>query len=72
MAKRKRIWWRVEIDGVRTGVAVMAYTAGAAARKAFRQLIKRHKNDHRPLKNQPQTDGEGGWKGTRIMPIPRS
>lgn len=67
MSKRaKKRWWTVVVDGCDTGVKCFCRTAGAAAHKAFKELIRSPKRPDAPLKNQPESDGEGGWNGVSI------
>lgn len=70
--KRKNRLWEVKVQGITTGV--VAKTAGAAARRAFRQLIQtprdhfshRHWRPHAPLQRQPASELDGNFEGTNI------
>lgn len=61
--KRKERTWQVDVAGER--LFVLAKTAGCAARRAFREAIKRAFID-----NTPPTSPDGGWKGVAIECIP--
>lgn len=73
MKRRPNAFWKVTVDG--HVVMVPARTAGAAARRAFRELIRTPKRNqgqfrrHRPtapLDRQPETELGGTWQDTSI------
>jgi hypothetical protein len=72
--KRRTIEFLVVCEGKATRVA--AKTAGAAARRAFRQLIRtpkrrdgRSPRPNAPLKRQPDSELDGSWKDTLVVPV---
>lgn len=73
MKRRPNVFWQVTVAG--QVVVVLAKTAGAAARRAFRELIRTPKRNHgqwrhhrptAPLKRQPASELGGTWEDTRI------
>jgi len=75
MKKHRPVPWQVDVAGER--VVVIARTAGAAARLAFRQLIRTPRGHRRrygrhvaqrtgPLGRQPRTLADGGWENTTV------
>lgn len=63
MPKPKRISWIVA-HGTHRVFVREARTSGAAARQAFRWLIRRER-----IKRQPKTDPAGGFEQTAIAPF---